>query len=240
MTTSNQHIKFLATVIASRTIQAWGEKNYPEFKTLNNTSRAAVKLGKMVVRGLEQSARLWRIGLNRNYKPLMSWQELMDAADFSDEAAEIARSFVEDHLVVAEHKDRYPEGGRRDLLVQMYLEKGVCPSLAYQLESAPFFQAWALGRHKNPYCVPSALLKYKTTAEKFLTELDCKEMISSVFEDLMQVEKLIGEVTTDARSRIIGQHVMNGWTREEASETVAMHSDAEVLSFMEEHMRYEG
>ena len=58
MTTSNDQIKFLSTVIASRTIQAWGEKNYPEFKTLNNTSRAAVKLGKMVVRGLEQSARI--------------------------------------------------------------------------------------------------------------------------------------------------------------------------------------
>lgn len=239
-TMSNTEVKFLSTIIATRTVQAWGEKNYPEFKTLNNTSRAAIKLGKIVVRGLEQSARLWRIGLNRKFKALMSWQDLMDAADFSDEAAEIARTFVEDHLIASEHRDRYPQGGRRDLLVQMYLEKGVCPSLAYQLESAPFFQAWALGRHKSPYCVPSALLSYKKVAETFLKELECKEMIHSVFEDLMQIEKIIGEVTTDARNRIISEHVLNGWSREEASEKVAIHSDEEVLHHMEESMRFNG
>ena len=231
---------FLKSKISNRTIEDWCAKNHPEFNNLGKDHKAAVKFGKIVIRGFEQSARLWRIGLHRAYKPVLTWSELMLAADFSDAAAELCRQFTEDHLIEGEFSSGYPRSGDRDVIVGMYLSEGVCPSLAYDLEPCPFFQAWALGRHKSPYCVPSALIRYKVVVKTFMKTMDDKDILLSLYQDLMKIDGIIGQVVTDARARMVSLRVLNGWTREEANEAVAEFADYDVICYMETDLRFVG
>lgn len=221
--------------VATMSMAKWTATNHKDFFRLSKEDKATIKVTQLMVKGFKRSSDLWRIGLARGIKPLMSPEEIATASSLDGIAGEVFTYFIEEHLIPGEINQGYPAGDLRASLAWFYLEQGVSPSVMYALKSEVFFHSWTIG-NSQPYCLPTVLIRTKALVEKFLAEFD-SAFIQDLYEDYHAVTLLLNNIVADARQRMISLKVRNGWTRDEASDSVTLATDAEIIEALESDLR---